>query len=43
VAELLKEVLPVDDAVNVETVRTHMHGTAKRIEQSLGGESQPNG
>jgi hypothetical protein len=42
VAELLKEVLPVDDAVNVETIRTHMHATAERIERSLGAERQPN-
>lgn len=42
VAELLKEVLPVDDAVNVETIRTHMHATAERIERSLGSERQPN-
>ncbi len=40
VAELLKEVLPVDGTVNAETVRTHMQGTAERIERALGAERQ---
>ena len=42
VADLLKEVLPVADSVNQETVRTHLYGTAERIEQELGDERQLN-
>jgi hypothetical protein len=42
VAALLKEVLPVDDSVNSETVRNHMQATAERIELALGGERQLN-
>jgi len=42
VAELLKEVLPVDGTVNAETIRTHMQSTAERIERSLGAERQLN-
>lgn len=42
VADLLKEVLPVGDAVNQETVRTHLYATAERIEQELGDERQLN-
>jgi hypothetical protein len=38
VADLLKEVLPVGDAVNQETVRTHLYATAERIERELGDE-----
>ena len=40
VADLLKEVLPVGDAVNQETVRTHLYATAERIERELGDERQ---
>ena len=42
VADLLKEVLPVGDSVNQETVRAHLHATAERIEQELGEERQLN-
>ena len=42
VADLLKDVLPVDDSLNQETVRNHLHVTAERIEQELGDERQPN-
>jgi hypothetical protein len=42
VADLLKEVLPVGDAVNQETVRTYLYATAERIEQKLGDERQLN-
>ena len=37
-AELLKDVLPVGDALNQETVRTNLHATAERLEQELGEE-----
>ena len=37
-ADLLKEVLPVGDLVNAETVRNHLQLTAERIEQELGEE-----
>jgi hypothetical protein len=42
VADLLKEVLPVADSANQETVRTHLYATAERIEQELGDERQLN-
>ncbi|MGH9628496.1 MAG: ISKra4 family transposase [Bryobacteraceae bacterium] len=42
VADLLKEVLPIEDSVNQETVRTHLYATAERIEQELGEERQLN-
>ena len=42
VADLLKELLPVGDCVNQETVRTHLYETAERIEQELGEERQLN-
>jgi hypothetical protein len=42
VADLLKDVLPVGDSVNQETVRNHLHVRAERIEQELGDERQPN-
>ena len=42
VAELLKEVLPLDDSVNQESVRKHTHATAERIELELGEERQLN-
>ena len=38
VAELLKDVLPVADTLNQETVRNHLHVVANRIEQELGEE-----
>ena len=41
-ADLLKEVLPVGDLVNAETVRNHLQLTAERIEQELGEERQLN-
>ncbi|HMF77561.1 MAG TPA: ISKra4 family transposase [Bryobacteraceae bacterium] len=42
VADLLKEVLPVGDSANSETVRRHMQATAERIEKELGEERQLN-
>jgi len=39
VVELLKDVLPVADTLNQETVRSHLHAIANRIEQGLGEES----
>ena len=36
VAELLKDVLPVADTLNQETVRSDLHAVANRIEQGLG-------
>jgi hypothetical protein len=41
-ADLLKEVLPVGETLNPETVRNHLQQTAERIEQELGEERQPN-
>jgi hypothetical protein len=38
VAELLKDVLPVADTLNQETVRNHLHAVANRIERELGEE-----
>ena len=38
VAELLREVLPVDEATNHETIRRHLQATAQRMEQALGEE-----
>jgi hypothetical protein len=40
VADLLKEVLPVDEGINHETIRRHLHGTADRMEKELGDERQ---
>jgi hypothetical protein len=42
VADLLKEVMPVGDSANQETVRNHLQVTAERIEQDLGAERQLN-
>jgi len=39
VAQLLKDVLPVAETLNPETVRNHLHATAERIEQALGDEA----
>jgi hypothetical protein len=41
VVALLKEVLPVAEATNSQTVREHSHAVAERIEQELGEERQP--
>ena len=41
VVDLLKEVLPVSEATNSQTVREHLHAVAERIEQELGEERQP--
>ena len=38
VAALLKEVLPVGDSTNQETIRSHLQETAERMEQELGDE-----
>ncbi len=40
VVALLKDVLPVDESLNPETIRTHLHATAERMEQELGEERQ---
>jgi len=40
VADLMKEVLPVNGSVNPETIRNHLQATAERIEQALGHERQ---
>src|SRR5208282_2347576 len=40
--DLLKEVLPLGDLVNAETIRNHLQLTAERIEQELGEERQLN-
>jgi hypothetical protein len=42
VADLLKEVLPVGDSVNQESIRAHLYATAERIERELGDERQLN-
>ena len=41
-ADLLKEVLPVGNLVNAESVRNHLQLTAERIERELGEERQLN-
>ena len=40
-AELMKEVLPVGETTNHETVREHLQAVAERIEKELGEERQP--
>jgi len=40
VAGLLREVLPVDDGTNHETIRRHLQATAQRMEDELGEERQ---
>jgi len=42
VANLLKEVLPVGDSTNQQTIRKHRQTTAERIEGELGDERQLN-
>jgi len=42
VAELLFEVLPVDDGTNHETIRRHLQAIAQRLEEELGEERQLN-
>ncbi|MDQ2832387.1 MAG: ISKra4 family transposase [Acidobacteriota bacterium] len=42
VADLLKEVLPVGDSANRESVRAHLYATAERMEEELGDERQLN-
>ena len=41
VADLLKEVLPVGESTNHESVREHLQATAERMEQELGEERSP--
>jgi hypothetical protein len=41
VVDLLKEVLPVGETTNSQTVREHLHAVAERIEQELGEERPP--
>src|SRR5712691_6746833 len=38
VVDLLKDVLPVTETLNQETVRQHLHATATKMEQALGEE-----
>ena len=38
VVDLLKDVLPVAETLNQETVRNHLHATATKMEQALGDE-----
>ena len=42
VTDLLKDVLPVGDSANPQTIRNHLQVTAERIEQELGEERQLN-
>ena len=42
VADLLKDVLPVGDTANPQTIRNHLQATAERMEQELGEERQLN-
>ncbi len=42
VTDPLKDVLPLGDTTNQETVRAHLHATAERMEQELGDERQLN-
>lgn len=41
VADLLKEVLPVSESTNHETMREHLQAVAERMEAALGEERQP--
>jgi hypothetical protein len=41
-AELLREVLPVDEATSPESIRRTLHATAQRMEEELGEERQLN-
>ena len=41
VVDLLKEVLPVEETTNHETVREHLQAVAQRIEDELGEERKP--
>ncbi len=38
----MKEVLPVGDSANPQTIRNHLQATAERIERELGDERQLN-
>ncbi len=40
VVDLLKDVLPVAETLNQETVRNHLHATATKMEQALGEEKE---
>ena len=40
VADLMREVLPLDDGTNHETIRRYLHETAERMEKELGDERQ---
>jgi hypothetical protein len=41
VADLLKEVLPVGETANHETIREHLQAVAQRVEEELGEERKP--
>ena len=40
-ADLMKDVLPVEEATNHETIREHLQAVAERVEKELGAERQP--
>jgi hypothetical protein len=40
-ADMMKEVLPVGETTNHETIREHLQAVAERIEKELGAERQP--
>ena len=40
VVDLLRDVLPVTETLNQETVRQHLHATATKMEQALGEEQE---
>jgi len=42
VADLLRDVLPLENSVNSESIRTHLQTTAERMERDLGQERQLN-
>jgi len=42
VVDLLKDVLPVGEALNAATVRHHLQATGERLKQELGDERPPN-
>jgi len=42
VADLLKEVLPLSESTNQQTVCEHLHSVAERMEAELGEERHPN-
>ena len=41
-ADLLRDVLPLEDSVSSESIRKHLQATAERMEEDLGAERQLN-